>query len=244
MAATTGLSDPREVLRFDGAERIAHWANAVLFGSCIVTAAMLYIDPISAAVGRRELIKTIHVYSGLAIPFPLLLTLVGRHGTALRTDLGRLNRWTPDDWRWLRSWGRDPFARTGKFNAGQKLNTAFTGGAILLFLGTGSIMRWFDPFPLSWRTGATFVHDWLAVILFVAVIGHILYALRTPYALQGMISGRVPAPRQSVDDVDGRTEGDAVGDLGDVGVAHADAAVADVLADEAGPVRAVDRDLP
>jgi formate dehydrogenase subunit gamma len=245
MAATTSLSEPaRRVLRFDGAERIAHWANAVLIGSCIVTAGFLYIDPLSAAVGRRELVKTIHVYSGLALPFPIVLALIGRHGRALRADLTRLNRWTPDDWRWLRSWGRDPFVKKGKFNAGQKLNTAFTGGAILLFLGTGSIMRWFDPFPLAWRTGATFVHDWLAVALFFAVVGHILYAVRTPHAMDGIVSGwTARAPGESVDDVDRGTEGDAVGDLGDVGVAHADAAVADVLPDEAGAVRAVDGDL-
>ena len=48
----------------------------------------------------------------------------------------------------------------GKFNAGQKLNAIFVAGCIPVMLATGGIMRWFDPFPLAWRTGATFVHDW------------------------------------------------------------------------------------
>ena len=241
MVATTVRSDRRRVVRFDLVERAAHWTNALLFAVCMVTAAFLYVDPLSAAVGRRELVKTVHVWAGLALPAPLVVAALGRWGAAFRRDVGRLNRWTPADWRWLRSWGRDPFAAQGKFNAGQKLNAAFTAGAILLFLGTGAIMRWFDPFPLAWRTGATFVHDWLAVALFVAVIAHVAYALRTPGAMRGMVTGWTPA---SVDDVDRRAEGDAVGDLGDVGVAHPDTAVADVLPDEPRSVRAVDGDLP
>ena len=65
-------------------------------------------------------------------------------------------------------------------------------GAIPVMLATGSIMRWFKPFPLSWRTGATFVHDWVFLALLVVVIGHIGKALADPTALKGMISGRVP----------------------------------------------------
>ena len=52
-------------------------------------------------------------------------------------------------------------------------------------LGTGSIMKWFEPFPLDWRTGATFVHDWFALGIWIAVVGHILFALRDPDALGG-----------------------------------------------------------
>ena len=239
MVATTRLFETVRVRRFDGTTRAVHWATSVLFLVCMVTAGFLYIDALSVLVGRREVAKTVHVYAGLALPVPLLVGAAGRWGRALRADMRRLNRWTPADWRWLRSWGRDPFLPRGRFNAGQKLNAAFLGGAILVFLATGAIMRWFDPFPLSWRTGATFVHDWLAVAAFVAVVAHILYALRTPGALAGMVTGW-----SSVDDLDRGTEGDAVGDLGDVGVAHPHAAVADALADETGPVGAVDGDLP
>ena len=39
-------------------------------------------------------------------------------------------------------------------------------------------MKWFDLFPLDWRTGATFVHDWFALGIWVAVIGHILFAVK------------------------------------------------------------------
>ena len=166
-----------------------HWVNAVLFAALLATAAALYVPSVSALVGRRELVKAVHVYCGLALPVPLLLSALGRWGRRLRADLGRLNRWSRDDMRWLRSLGGDGFAQLGKFNPGQKLNAAFTAGAALVMLATGSIMRWYGPFPLRWRTGATFVHDWVAALLAVAIAGHILVALRDRDALRAMVRG-------------------------------------------------------
>jgi formate dehydrogenase subunit gamma len=81
----------------------------------------------------------------------------------------------------------------GKFNAGQKLNAIFVAGSFPVMLATGVIMRWFDPFPLAWRTGATFVHDWMALTLLAVVIGHIGKALAEPIALRAMRTGTVPA---------------------------------------------------
>jgi formate dehydrogenase subunit gamma len=81
----------------------------------------------------------------------------------------------------------------GKFNAGQKVNAIFVAGCIPVMLATGVIMRWFDPFPLAWRTGATFVHDWLAILLLAMIVGHIAKALAEPMALRAMRTGRVPS---------------------------------------------------
>jgi formate dehydrogenase subunit gamma len=60
-------------------------------------------------------------------------------------------------------------------------------------LATGGVMRWFAPFPLAWRTGATFVHDWFAIALLVVVVGHIAKALAEPIALRSMARGTMPA---------------------------------------------------
>ncbi|HZQ27261.1 MAG TPA: cytochrome b/b6 domain-containing protein [Acidimicrobiales bacterium] len=183
---------PVLLTRFDRTERVVHWANATLFLVLVATGAALYIGPLSAVVGRRELVKTVHVWSGLALPVPLVLGLASpRRGRALRADVGRLNRWLADDRRWFRSLGRDRSVRFDKFHPGQKLNAAFVAGAIPVMLLSGSIMRWYKPFPLAWRTGATFVHDWIAVLLFVAIVGHIGKALSEPEALQGMLGGNV-----------------------------------------------------
>ena len=180
-----------EVERFDRPERNVHWFSAALVGVCLLTAAALYFPAVAVLIGRREVVKDIHVYSGLLLPLPFLVVRFGPWATALARDVRRLSRFHDDDWRWLRSFGRDPFVCNGKFNAGQKLNSAFVFGAVLLLLATGSIMKWFGPFPLTWRTGATFVHDWTAFALLLALLGHVGKALADREALGAMVSGRV-----------------------------------------------------
>jgi formate dehydrogenase subunit gamma len=171
--------------RFSRGERVLHWTNAVLFIVLLATASALYVGPISALVGRRDLVKWIHVITGLALPVPLAIATW--RSAAFRADAGRLNRWTVEDWNWLRR--RRP-RDSGKFNAGQKLNAAFVAGSIPVMLATGSIMKWFGPFPLAWRTGATFVHDLVAITLFVVIVGHIVKALSEPDLLDEMLRGR------------------------------------------------------
>jgi formate dehydrogenase subunit gamma len=203
MAATTPRPDaegrPALLVRFDRVERAVHWTTATLFLVLVATGAILYLEPLQAAVGRRALVEDIHVYAGLALPLPLVMALSGSWGRALRDDVRRFNRWSNDDGEWLRSLFRPGperrsrlrKVRVGKFNAGQKLNAAFVAGAGLVMLGTGLIMRWYHPWPLSWRTGATFVHDWLALAIGVVIIGHVGMALRDPDALRSMLAGTI-----------------------------------------------------
>lgn len=190
---------PGRLVRFDAVERTLHWVTAGLFAILVLTGAALYFQPIGALVGRRDLVQDIHVYFGLALPVPLLASVAGPWGRGLRADLRRLNRWTKDDRLWLRAlaspWPlrlkRRSATVVGKFNAGQKLNAAWTAGAGLLTLLTGVIMRWYHPWPLAWRTGATFVHDWLALGIGVVIVGHVFKALSEPEVLRSMITGRV-----------------------------------------------------
>jgi len=180
------------VPRFDRVERVVHWITAVLMLTLLATGFSLYVGPLSTLVGRRDLVRTLHVYSGLLLPVPLLLAIAMRTGAELRADLGRLNRWSGDDRAWWRR-RRRAAAQLGKFNPGQKLNAIFIGAAMVVMLMTGSIMRWFEPFSDSWRQGATFVHDWFAIGLLFAIAGHILLAFRDPDALNGMVHGEVKA---------------------------------------------------
>jgi formate dehydrogenase subunit gamma len=182
-----------DVVRFARAERWLHWSNATLFLVLLATGMTLYVPALSRLIGRRVLVKDIHVYAGLLLPLPLVLAYAGHWRDAVRRDVRRLARWSSDDRRWLLSLGRRGRARLGKFNAGQKLNAIFVAGCIPVLLATGSIMRWFDPFPLAWRTGATFVHDWLALAVLVVTVGHIGKALAEPVALRAMARGVVPA---------------------------------------------------
>jgi formate dehydrogenase subunit gamma len=193
MVATTMPPETSARLqRFDRTERTLHWANATLFGVLMLTGAALYAGPISTIFGHRDIVRALHVYSGLALPIPLLVAVLGRHGARLRADFGRLNRWSHDDARWFRPRHRRDIA-LGKFNPGQKLNAAFVAGATVVMLGTGSIMHWFDAFPIDWRTGATFMHDWFALGIWVAVLGHVAFALRDTDSLESMLHGEIPA---------------------------------------------------
>lgn len=187
-----------ELLRFARPERWVHHATAALFLVCLATAAALYVSPIAELVGRRYLVVTVHEWTGLALPLPYLVGLASK---AFRRDLWLLNRFGPHDGAWLRArlWRRgrqrtlaaDTAKVVGKFNAGQKVYAAFTAGAALVMLGTGLLMWFTGLAPLVWRTGATFVHDWLALAVGVAVAGHIGMAVRDREALRGILTGRV-----------------------------------------------------
>ncbi|MHB1809647.1 MAG: cytochrome b/b6 domain-containing protein [Solirubrobacteraceae bacterium] len=196
---TAGLPRRAALVRFDRVERGVHWVNATLFAILILTGATLYLTPLIALIGRRELVEQAHLYAGLALPAPLLIAIAGGWGRALRRDMGRMNRWSEADVRWLRGAVdvrsgrrrcRAPI-RLGKFNAGQKLNAAFVAGGGLVMLATGSLLRWYEPFPLSWRAGATFVHNWLALIFVIAIAGHIALAIADREALRSMFGGRI-----------------------------------------------------
>ena len=181
----------RRILRFDGVQRAAHWANALLFGILMLTALPLYFPSLSDVVGRRALVANIHVWSGVTLPVPILISLLGPWGRQMRRDLRRINVWTHDEVKWLRSLGMNAPRVMDKFNPGQKLNAIFVGGSIVVMLATGFILKWFRFFPVSWRTGATFVHDVLAFAIFAVVIGHILFALTHRDSMRSMIKGWV-----------------------------------------------------
>jgi formate dehydrogenase subunit gamma len=191
-------SKQRVLLRFDRVERTVHWVNASLFLVLIVTGAALYFTPLIALVGRRGLVEQVHLYAGLSLPLPLLLGVAGSWGRGLRRDVSRINGWTEADLQWLHGLvdtasGRQQALRPrlGKFNAGQKLNAAFVAGGGLVMLGTGALLHWYVPFPLSWRAGATFVHNWLALAFVIVIVGHITIAIADREALRAMLGGRV-----------------------------------------------------
>ncbi len=179
------------ILRFDRVQRTAHWANALLFGVLMLTALPLYFPGLAGIVGRRELLVNIHVWTGVVLPVPLLISMVGPWGARMRRDLRRVNRWTRDEIAWLWALGRRAPRIVDKFNPGQKLNSIFVGGVIVIMLTTGIVLKWFQFFPVSWRAGATFVHDVFAVAIFIVVIGHIIFALAHRDAMRAIINGWV-----------------------------------------------------
>jgi formate dehydrogenase subunit gamma len=179
-----------ELQRFGRPSRWVHGLVGVLMLSCLVTAAVLYNSSLQVLVGHRRAVELVHVWSGFALPVPLVAGLLS---PSYRSELRRLNRFTPADWRWLRSrTPRDGRLPVGKFNAGQKLNGSLSTGAIAVLLLTGVVMLSEDLAPLSWRTGATLVHDWSALAVGLLVLGHVSFALRDPIAMRSLRTGTVP----------------------------------------------------
>jgi formate dehydrogenase subunit gamma len=178
------------LLRFDRVQRSAHWMNALLFGVLMVTAIPLYFGSFFGVVLPRHTIAQIHLWTGIALPVPVIVSLIGPWGAAMRRDMHRINLWTHAEIRWMKTLGETPII-ADKFNPGQKLNTIFIGASIVVMLVTGSMLQWFRFFPVPWREGATFVHDVFALVIFIVVIGHIVMALTHPGSLRSIFTGKV-----------------------------------------------------
>ncbi|NUR63618.1 MAG: formate dehydrogenase [Catenulispora sp.] len=184
----------RRIERFTRAERYIHRLTSTLMLTLILTGAVLYLPSLSVRIGHRPTIALIHLYSGWSLPIPMAAGLFSR---AYRADVRRLSRHTETDRTWLKKRGwrheraRELALPVGKFNAGQKLNAAFQCGAILVMVGTGTLM-WFPHLVgVSMRTGATFVHDWLALAIGFVIIGHVWFAVNDRQARTGMRTGYV-----------------------------------------------------
>ncbi|WP_079178761.1 cytochrome b/b6 domain-containing protein [Streptomyces humi] len=180
------------VRRFTTAERWVHRTTGLLMLVCLVTAGCLYLGPLAQLVGRRHLMVTLHEWSGILLPLPVLLGLLS---PAFRADLRRLNRFAVYDRQWLRAVRRrrhGPGARpAGKFNAGQKLYAGWIAGAVLVMMCTGLLMWFMGLLPFVSRTSAIFVHDILAWAITFVVLGHLRKALEDPEARLGMRTGHV-----------------------------------------------------
>ena len=186
------------VVRFDRAERALHWANATLFLILLATGMTSTSGRCPPRSGAGCSSRTSTSSAASCCRCPCSWPTRDRGAPACAATCGASPAGPRDDRRWLLSFGRRGKATLGKFNAGQKLNAIFVAGCIPLMLATGSIMRWFSPFPLAWRTGATFVHDWLALALLAVVIGHIAKALAEPDRAAGHVARhRAPAPRRA-----------------------------------------------
>jgi formate dehydrogenase subunit gamma len=188
--APTKPSETLRMLRFDRVQRSAHWANALLFVVLMVTAIPLYFGSFFGVVLPRHVVAEVHLWTGLALPIPIIISLLGSWGVQMRRDVRRINLWTREEMRWMRTLGETPLV-ADKFNPGQKLNSIFTAASIVVMLATGSMLQWFRFFPVSWREGATFVHDAFAFAVFLVVIGHIVMALTHRDSLRSIFTGWV-----------------------------------------------------
>jgi formate dehydrogenase subunit gamma len=181
----------RYVRRFSRTERTLHWANALGFLFLLATGLILYLPSLAVLVGRRPLIQDLHFWSGIAWVSILAAVVVlgDRRGIArLAREVDRFDR---DDVRWLL--GRRP-APQGRFNAGQKLNTALTAAFTVLFLVSG-LLLWFGERDTRFRFASTvLLHDGVMYVALALLAGHLYLAVIHPatrHALRGITVGTV-----------------------------------------------------
>ena len=177
------------VRRFSRMERLLHWVNALGFFFLLATGLILYLPSLSVLVSRRQLIQSLHFWSGVGWLGALVAILVLGGRRMLRTAR-ELESFDRDDLRWLR--GRK--APQGRFNAGQKINAALTAAFTILF-GVSGLLLWFGEQDTRLRFVSTVIlHDGLMYVSLALLVGHLYLALIHPstrHALRGMTLGTV-----------------------------------------------------
>jgi formate dehydrogenase subunit gamma len=197
-AAPEPRTAPEVVLRFRVSERRLHWAIAVPFKVCFLTAMILVVvynpDPTRPF---RQVVSWIHRGSGVCLAALPLLTIIWH-----RRDFGmhlenvrRAWNWTLADLKWLLLMGPATFnprvslPHQGKFNAAEKINFMVLTMTYPVYVATGFTIWFFGPAFISWL-----VHFTMAAMALPLILGHIFMATINPdtrVGLQGMFSGFV-----------------------------------------------------
>jgi formate dehydrogenase subunit gamma len=187
---TRTASEQATIRRFGRTERLLHWTHAFAFLLLLATGLALYLPTLAELVGRRPLLKELHLWTALAWGVALALVIALGDRRRLAADWRELERIDADDRRWLRGGHAPP----GRFNAGQKLNALLTVAFALLF-GVSGLFIWLGErdhrFLLEGAGPVHVVLTWLSVVL---LVGHLYLAVihpRTRHALRGMTRGNV-----------------------------------------------------
>jgi formate dehydrogenase subunit gamma len=186
------MAEQRRLLRFTRTERALHWVHATAFLVLLATGLALYLPSLAELVGRRPLLKNIHVYTAVAWAVAIVVVVVAGDRRSLRRTLREIDVFDRDD----RDWLRRRKAPQGRFNAGQKVNAAITAAFAILFAVSGSLL-WLGERDTRFRFAQTIlIHDWLTQISLLLFLGHLYLAVIHPstrHALNGMTRGWVDA---------------------------------------------------
>ena len=127
--------------RFSAFERALHWLLALTFLTMAATGLILYLPSLAEVAANRGMWKSIHLGAAIAFWAGLIALLPG-NGRQFRASAREIDRFDGDDRRWLQ-WavtrrGDEPVQ--GRFNAGQKLNTAIVSALMVVFTVSGTLM--------------------------------------------------------------------------------------------------------
>jgi formate dehydrogenase subunit gamma len=189
---------PDEILRFQVCERHLHWAIAIPFKVCYLTAVIL-VTVYNPAPNRpyRDVFAWTHRLSGICLAtLPALALFIHRRefGMHLR-NIREAWSWRFEDLKWLALMGPSTVSKRvtlpdqGKFNAAEKINFIVVMSTYPLYIATGLTIWFLRPAYMAWM-----VHFAMATAATPLVLGHIFMATVNPdtrVGLTGMISGWV-----------------------------------------------------
>jgi formate dehydrogenase subunit gamma len=191
-------AEPRaRIARFTLAERLFHWLLALAFGILLGTGFLMSVPALEGTV-PRPVAKAWHIDAAIGLAVGVVVITLLRARTIGRT-LNDLERFDRDDVRWLAQIPRRIMFETppppqGRFNAGQKLNTAVVAGLMVVSYITGFLL-WYGERNTAYRFAGTInIHDDVMWLLIILVTGHLFMALVNPHtraAMAGMVRGSV-----------------------------------------------------
>jgi len=193
-------AEPRaRIARFTLAERLLHWLLALAFGILLGTGFLMSVPALEGTV-PRPVAKAWHIDAAIGLAVGVIVITLARARTIGRT-INDLERFDGDDRRWLAQVPRriiigagTPPPPQGRFNAGQKLNTAVVAGLMVVSYITGFLL-WYGERNTAYRFAGTIsVHDDVMWLLMFLVVGHLYMALVNPdtrAAMAGMVRGSV-----------------------------------------------------
>jgi formate dehydrogenase subunit gamma len=195
----TGDADQSlKILRFRKSGRIVHWAMAIPFLVCFITALILVFyynpDPLRP---YRVLFSWTHRISGVSlIVFPLIAIILCKGDYRIYFyNIKQAWVWTVSDFKWLARAGLSVVSKNvslpeqGKFNAGEKINFMVLISTYPLYILTGTLIWLTQGAWMSWL-----IHFFMAAIAAPLITGHLYIAVINPESrkgLQGIIKGYV-----------------------------------------------------
>ncbi|MCW2923916.1 MAG: hypothetical protein JWM98_1320 [Thermoleophilia bacterium] len=189
---------PTRIARFTLTERVLHWEVVVAFAVMLATGLILYFPSLSGLMSRPAA-KGVHLWAAIALGVGFTLVAVLGNRRAVLRSAREVQYLDADDMAWLKAgpaaqMGRVSPAPQGRFNAGQKLNTAMLSGGMVLMYVTGFLL-WYGERHTEWRfEGSVPVHDLFTLFLVLLVTGHVYLAVIHPHtraAMRGMVTGEV-----------------------------------------------------
>lgn len=187
-----------KILRFNRSERHLHWALAIPFIICFLSAMVLvFIYNPTPTKPYRLLFSYIHKTSGILMIFlPFFTAATSRRDfQVFFYNIKQAWLWTIDDIKWLLLMGiaainkKIRLPEQGKFNAAEKINFMYLMVTYPMYITTGLIVWFTDNAFAPWV-----LHCLMAVMSTPLIFGHFFMATINPASrigLSGMLNGFV-----------------------------------------------------